>query len=374
MKLIKGAPSWTFASSNVRAALTQDAGHLGPVSFKLGSRWVSPFHVAPWHSEKVSPETPMLLRRLRGDFFCAPFGGNEKVYRGEQHPAHGETAHSRWQSPKLIQANGVTHLEASLKTRVRPGIVRKQIELRNKETIIYQRHIMEGYSGLMSPGHHANLYFPDGEGTGRISISKFIRGQVLPMEFEKASLGGYSILKQGALFKDLHKVPRMDGGLADLSTYPARSGYEDLIMLSTDPKLKLGWTAAVFLKEKYVWFALKDPRVLASTVFWMSNGGRHYVPWNGRHRNVIGLEEVTSYFHCGLAESVAPNPVSKAGIPTALRLDPKKPLVINYIMGVAAVPAGFEEVADIVPVKNGVNLISTGKHKVFAPVRLDFLW
>jgi len=373
LRRVKGALSWPFASTRVRAALTQDAGALGPVGFRLGRRWVEPFHLAPWHNEKLAPGTPALLRNLRGDFFCAPFGGNETPYRGKRHPAHGETAQARWQSPRLIREEGVTRLEVSLKTRIRPGLVRKRIELRNGETVIYERHVLEGFSGPMNPGHHANLHFPDGEGSGRITTSRFVHGQVFPGQFEQAAQGGYSILRPGAVFKDLRKVPRLDGGMADLTRYPARSGYEDLIMLCTDPKLKLGWTAAVFLKERYVWFALKDPRVLASTVFWMSNGGRHYAPWNGRHRNVIGMEEVTSYFHSGLAESAKLNPVSRLGIPTIIRLQPRWPLVVNYIMGVAAAPAGFEEVADIVPVKGGIALLSKNGKKIFAPLRLEFL-
>jgi hypothetical protein len=374
LRPVKGSPAWSFASNRVRAALTREAGSLGPVGFKLGSRWVEPLHLAPWHSEKETAHLPPLLRNLRGDFFCMPFGGNDTPYRGERHPAHGETANALWQSPSLVREDGVTRLEVSLKTRIRPGLVRKQIELREGETTLYQRHILEGFSGPMNLGHHTNLHFRDGEGSGRISTSRFIHGQVFPGQFENPAKGGYSSLRPGAVFKDLRKVPRSDGAMADLTRYPARSGYEDLVMISADPKLKIGWTAAVFLKERHVWFALKDPHVLASTVFWITNGGRHYPPWNGRHRNTIGLEEVTSAFHGGLAESVEPNNLTRLGIPTMLKLNPRRPLTINYIMGVAAVPAGFEEVAAITPAKGGITLLSTSGKKIFAPVRVEFLW
>ena len=78
------------------------------------------------------------------------------------------------------------------------------------------------------------------------------------------------------------------------------------------------WTAVTFPAQRYVWFALKDPRVLRSTVLWHSNGGRHYPPWNGRHVNVLGMEDVTTYFHFGLAESARPNSISRRGFPTCL--------------------------------------------------------
>jgi hypothetical protein len=96
------------------------------------------------------------------------------------------------------------------------------------------------------------------------------------------------------------------------------------------------WTAVHFPEEGYVWFSLKDPRILSGTVLWHSNGGRHYSPWSGRHRAVLGLEEVTSSFHWGLAESVAPNDASRAGYKTAHNLDPDLPITINSITGVAA--------------------------------------
>jgi len=99
--------------------------------------------------------------------------------------------------------------------------------------------------------------------------------------------------------------------------------------------------------ERYVWFALKDPRVLHGTVFWLSNGGRHYAPWNGRHCNVLGLEEVTSYFHPGLAESVQSNPLVNLGHPTCAYLQPEHPLTVNYIMAVAKTPPGFDHVVAI---------------------------
>src|ERR1051326_187652 len=73
---IHGQPSWAFRSSHVHAHLTKLGGHLGPVGFRLDHRLVFPFSVAPWAEEKGADELIPLLGALRGDFFCAPFGGN----------------------------------------------------------------------------------------------------------------------------------------------------------------------------------------------------------------------------------------------------------------------------------------------------------
>lgn len=140
-------------------------------------------------------------------------------------------------------------------------------------------------------------------------------------------------------------------------------------MLVADESQPFAWTAAVVSDSGWVWFSLKDPRVLCSTVFWMSNGGRHYAPWSGRHRGVIGLEEVTSNFHYGHAESVRANPLSRAGIRTCVELDPARPLEVKTIMAVAAIPKGFDEVHDIRAARGGVELCArSGKTR---RVRMD---
>jgi hypothetical protein len=114
---------------------------------------------------------------------------------------------------------------------------------------------------------------------------------------------------------------------------------------------------------------------LRETIFWLSNGGRHYPPWNGRHTNVMGLEEVTSYFHFGLAESARKNPISRKGFPTCLVLNPKQPLVVPCIMGVARIPAGFDRVASIraVPGSRAIRLESASGRRADAAVDLGFL-
>src|SRR3989442_439689 len=82
LKTILGQTSYSIATKEIRAAITQTGGHLGPVTFRLGRRAIQPFSVAPWWNEKLAPGTPAMLRVLRGDFFCLPFGGNGTAFRG----------------------------------------------------------------------------------------------------------------------------------------------------------------------------------------------------------------------------------------------------------------------------------------------------
>jgi len=331
--------------------------------------------VAPWAEEPADPSLPPIIQALRGDFFCLPFGGNATPFRGEKHPVHGETANARWRFESLRAQGGRTCLHLSLRTTVRSGRVDKRIWLVAGENVVYSQHVVSGMSGPMNLGHHAMLEFPDVPGSGRVSTSRFVYGQVFPQAFELPEKGGYSWLKAGAEFDSLEKVPTLDGKTADLTRYPARRGFEDLVMLVSDTKALFAWTAVTFPQQRYVWFALKNPRLLPETVFWISNGGRHYPPWNSRHINVMGLEEVCSYFHLGLAEAARPNPISAKGYPTCLALDPKKPLVVPYIMGVAKIPREFDRVVSIRAAAEGraVVLRSANGSTAQARVRLDFL-
>ena len=371
LKRIHGQSSWQIKSPQVEAFVTETGGHLGPVNFRLGSRTIQPFSIAPWATEAIVPKLPALLKVLRGDFFCLPFGGNTTPFGGEQHPPHGETANAKWKLRDL--SAGSLHLDLPLRTR--RGSVDKFVFLKAGHTAVYVRHVISGMTGPMSFGHHAMLKFPDAPAGGRLSTSRFAFGQVLPTKFECPENKGYSSLKTRAVFRKLEKVPLEAGGLTDLSRYPARRGFDDLAMLVSDDRLPFAWTAVTFPDERYIWFAIKDPRVLRQTVVWMSNGGRHYPPWNGRHVNVLGLEEVTAYFHYGLAESASRNPVSAQGISTCVEMDPRRKHTVNYIMAVAAIPRKFERLKAIRPVPNrpAVDLISNQGLKVRVPLDLNFI-
>ncbi len=376
-RLVKIAdqPSWRLTSSTVQAHVTQNAGQLAPVTFDRCGRCIEPMAIAPWHDESLSQDTPPLLRGLRGDFFCMPFGGNDTVYRNEKYPPHGETANAGWKLQSLTQHDHRVCLHLRLQTKIRQGHVDKRIMLVDGHDAVYSQHVVSEMRGKMSFGHHATLKFPDEEGSGLLSTSPFEFGMTMPVITEDPAQGGYCALAPGYRFRSLKKVKLATGDYTDLSRYPARRGYEDIAILVTKPCQPFAWTAVSFPRQRYVWFALKDPQVLHQTLMWMSNGGRHYAPWSGRHVNVMGLEEVTSYFHYGLAESVKPNVISNAGSPTCVTMSSKRPLVVNYIMAAVPTPAGFDKVRRILPIDDGrvVRLISESGKSIQTPVDTSFL-
>lgn len=354
--------TYPLRSDHVLLAVTATGAHLSDVTFILpDGRGISPMHTAPWANEQLPDDIPPVLKVLRGDFFCAPFGDSDVI--PGQTRAHGETANGTWRA----NPHSDTHLEAVLDGDIMGASVSVDIEVRPGEPMIYQRHTLRGGHGRLPVGHHAMLHATDGLLLG---FSPWVFAGTPPNIIETPPQGR-SILRYPQEIADLHAAMLDDGTAADLTHYPFAEGHEDLWMLSADPSLPFAWTAATCPAAGWVWFSLKNPRLLPSTTLWLSNGGRHYAPWSSRHRRVIGLEEVRSYFHLGHAASIADNPVAARGIPTALELGGD--VVIPYAFGVAPVPPGFGAVTRIEPVENGVRLSDDKGLETFAACNPDFI-
>ena len=340
LQTVRGQPSWTISSRQVDVAVSRLGGQMAPLVFHLEGGPVEPLSIPHWAEDPtLAQDQPPVVQALRGDMFCLPFGVDDPGDDGETGPVHGEPANGPWVP---LRVESPSHGDAELRLRFalqrRPGVLYKRVRLRDGHHAVYLQHVAAGLAGPMCFGHHCALRFPDQEGAGLVATSPFRVGKVFPDPLEDPAAGGYSSLLPGTEFTDLASVPTANGEAADLSHYPARRGYEDLVQLMSEPGHELAWNAVTFAGQRYVWFALRDPRVLTGTVMWMSNGGRHYAPWSGRHVNVLGVEDLTTYFFFGPRRSAEPNAFSERGLVTAVRLQPEDKLVVNYIIGVASCP------------------------------------
>ena len=371
VKVVSGQPSYTVESTKVKAAVTVQGGHL-TARFDTGKGEIDPFFTAPWWSEGVDEEQPGVLQVLRGDFFCFPFGGGEDRKRGITYPPHGQTACEPWDLQTLEQDEAGASLELAMDLDA-GGRVTKCISLKYHEPVIYIEHSIEGFTGSMPLGYHPTLKLPDRPGAGIIDMSPPIAGFTAPETFENPEAGGYSRLALGAEITDRTKVPTIDGDTVDISRYPTPSGFEDLALFVSDPERDFSFTAASLPDEGYLYFHIKNPRVLAQTLFWMSNGGRHYAPWNGRVRSVLGMEEITSFFHYGIEKSAGDNFISERGYPTSVQLDGGKSSY-RIIMGLVPIGKKFRGVADIRK-KDGqtVTIMGAEGELIDVPCRVDFL-
>ena len=379
-RTIHAQPSWILANDDVEVAITKLGGHMAPVTFdRKAAAPIRPYAISPWQDEGLTNLPAAVLVPLRGDFFCMPFGGNAEAKGSEQHVPHGESATATWQlAGRQREANGTKTLTLTMATKVRPGTVTKQLMLTPGQPVVYTRHVIEGFAGPVPLGHHATLAMPDEEGTIAVSVSPFRLGMTCPGVFSDPTKGEYQSLASGEVFTDLSRVPSRwkQPTEVDCSRFPVRRGFADLLAVVADEKALAGkpaWTAAVNTRDHWVWFSLRDPSVLPTTVFWIENRGRHGVPWNGRN-SCLGLEDVCAYFAEGLVPSTSPNLLSQQGIRTAIELDAKKPTEIRSVQGAVHVPAGFDRVKTIdFTQPDRISLVSDSGLTVTVPVQHDFV-
>jgi len=379
-RTIHGQPSWIIATDDVELAITKRGGHMAPVTFdRKADAPIRPYHIAPWQDEGLKNLPAAVLEPLRGDFFCMPFGVNAAPQGSEQHVPHGETATAEWRlDGRSRDADGTERLTLVLDTRVRPGTVTKELFLVPGEAVVYSRHVIEGFAGPTPLAHHATLAMPEEEGVIRVSTSPFRIGMTCPGVFSDPAAKEYQSLASGQTFTDLARVPSAfkQPAEVDCSRFPTRRGYADLLAVVADhQKLNGGpaWTAAVNTRDHWAWFAIRDARVLPTTVFWIENHGRHGMPWLGRN-NCLGLEDVCAFFAEGLVPSIGPNALSKQGVRTAIALDAAQPTEIRYAQGAVRVPEGFDEVATIdFSTPGRMKLVATSGQTVTVPVRHAFV-
>ena len=378
LRTFHAQPGFVVATKEVEIAVTRLGAHMAPVTFfRDSTKPVQPYYVSPWQEEAPSKMPAPVLNTLRGDFFCLPFGGNSDEVGGEKHPPHGEIVGEAWKIVGTKKSGDVTTFTLGIETKVRTGRVTKDLSLVDGQNVVYSRNLIEGFAGRVPLGHHATLAMPEKEGAVRIATSAFRFGMTCPSLFSDPKQREYQALLPGAKWTDLAKIPVAwkDAPDADLTRLPARYGYADLIQIANEPWERTNgpaWTTATYADSGYVWFSLKDPAVLNSTVFWMEYHGRHGHPWNGRN-NCLGLEDVTAFFADGLAASTKDNVLTKEGVATALALSADKPTAVNYIQGVVKIPDGFENVKTLEFAPGAVTFISTTGKRVTAPVRHEFL-
>jgi hypothetical protein len=367
--------SWGLSNDTVSLYVSKRGGMMAPVNFfHRASAPFQPYYISPWQCEDETPDDPV-LQTLRGDFFCMPFGAGG-TFDGETHTAHGETAAATWHRDGDVAEDGrVRSMDLSLRASVRPGTVRKRISLVEGHSAVYIRHVLEGFSGEMPLGHHATLKGAPENDPALVATSPLRFGITAPREPLYFADGEYYALQPLSEFTSLRKVPTVwrDTPITDISVFPSRPGFVDIAQVFYEPGTTPVWTTVTFPSEEFLWYSLKDPRVLPSTVLWMENRGRHQAPWNGRN-SCLGLEDVCSFVAEGLAPSVADNPVRARGVPTCVALAPERELVVTHIQGAVPVPAGFGRVAWAEFVTGEVLFTDEAGSRVTAPVAHEFIW
>lgn len=328
---------WPHGSFNVHAR----GGMLGGVILKLADgREVMPFYEAPWLNEGETAE-PQILNNLRSEFPCVPFGADYPVesvidewkpgLAAEISPSdidldttdlllHGYCSAADWY---LIQQTD-RHIEIAI-DYPRSSPIRRLVRTisadLNGPCIDFSLKIEMRTAARRPVGLHPNFAVPHFVGALQISPGEFQFGIIHPAGPEK----GVSRASPGALFEDLREVPLLAGGTAPFDRLPFSFDTEEVLQLCG-----VDGTVTVVNAEDSAEYTLSwDEKILPSLLLWISNRGRSYAPWSGRNL-CVGIEPMIGTFDLGSRMSLAPNPISRRGIATALTLDPENPTTIQY--------------------------------------------
>lgn len=312
-----------ISARGISATFDTEAGQMAQFAVTRAGRTINPFARVPWAD---GPQDPARfpdgmaphLRRMSGDFFCAPFVTDDI----EGAPPHGWPANAPWTLIDHTAFPGGMLARFRLTRPVAGATLDKLWMLRDDHPFLYQRHVFTGGTRPVPVAHHAMVDLRRG---GRLAFSSRMHAETpgTPPEPD-----GRSLLRYPALSVDLTAMPRADGSLADLTRYPFGARHEDFAMLVDVPGAEIGWASVLRPADGDVALLVKPAALLPQTMLWFSNGGRDYAPWWGEHVGVLGIEDACSYAAYGWRASISENPLTRAGIPTALDItDPARATV-----------------------------------------------
>lgn len=317
----------TFKAKGISVSVDTAVGHIADLAIESGGRTLKPLHRAPWLDEPVDTlprGLPDGVTRLSGDFLCAPFSRSDV----EEAPLHGWPANSPWDLVDSSATADGWRAVFRLQRRVMGATVEKILTLRDGHPFLYQEHAFVGGTGAISVAHHPMTVMREG---GHLSFSPKRAAVTEGDPLEPDPARGRYLLAYPARSEDLRHFPGQDGLAVDLTEYRMDRRHEDFVTLIEADHDGPGWTAVSRTAEKDVVLVLKNPAELPVTMLWISNGGRDYAPWNGRHRGVLGIEDGRTAV--GHAASLGDNWLKREGVATAFDLGPDRRVAFRHVIG-----------------------------------------
>jgi len=312
------------------------------VCLNVGNRQARPFYSAPWIGEGLQIDAS-LLRDLRGEFPCLPFGVSyspssaedlswrtalEHSVSPEDGPLddasdallHGYSCVAEWH---LIERDATSLTLAIEYPQTSPiGRVTRRVRIDPGKPAFEVGMTIEARRDCRRPaGFHPTFRLSAAPRSVRILPGSFLQGFTHPAGPEK----GISRAASGATFQRLSAVPLSTGGVAAFDELPFEYDTEEVVLLAgcTSPTM-------LFDRESHVKYVLDwDREHLPSLLLWMSNRGRRASPWYGRNL-CLGVEPVAAAFDLGCRASLAFNPINRAGFSTALQLRGGSATTLSY--------------------------------------------
>ena len=306
-------------------------GMLGPTLFVLpDGRQVAPFQIAPWADEPGGEELPGILKRLRGEWPCVPFGADADRPPADGWPGsraattvdlfpHGFSSNNVWRFEAEADGSIVLSIDYPEGHPIR-GLRRTVTPDPGGAALDFTLEIDVRADCALPLGLHPSFRLPAKVGAMRIEVGSNVTGMTFPVPVDASS-----IFSQGALLEPWHDVPLVGGGQLDVRQVPLAQATEELVQLLDMPGHAALWNSAEGYRVRLSWNKEHYP----SALLWFSNRGRTMAPWNGRHL-ALGLEPICAAFDLGQQVSSAENPISRRGIATARAFRAGEHFVTSY--------------------------------------------
>lgn len=322
--------SWSHGTLSVQRL----GAMMAPVCFLLdGQRQVCPMHIAPWADEPGAAALPGILRRLRGDWPCVPFGAaapllngtarwaadQEQVDGGDNH-VHGYASNHDWDW--CAAPSGQLVLAIDYPTDSPVHRLERRIEpVPGKAAVDLHLSIQVRRDCRLPIGLHPVFRLPARTGAACLEPPLFSQGLSYPGTLEP----GAALIAPDQAFSDLAQLRRRDGGLLDATVLPLADEVEELLQLNDVE----GHCSLAYADERYRVRLHWQKEHFPSLLLWLSNHGRKAEPWRGRHL-ALGIEPVCSPFGLNIGTALADNPIARSGTPTARAFTAGETFVTRY--------------------------------------------
>lgn len=321
VKPVEWTLRWPLGEVTVQAL----GGMVAPLTFHLkDGRSVSPLQIAPWGEENDS-QWPGVLRRLRGEWPCLPYGTSKPPanlpagwtgHAAEDSWDHGFTANNDWYLVRQTDTEIVVAIDypaagpierLQRTVRVRPDQAAIDVEL-----VIHARQDAQVPLAL-----HPTFKVPAAGLRITSAQAEHVHSYPVPTE------PGVSRLLPGAIGPSLDAMPTSDGGVQSYTALPLPYATEELMQME---KCKTPFTLH-YPEDKADVQLSWDTAVLPDVLIWISNAGRAHAPWSSRHY-ALGVEPMSGFFDLGRVVTPTPDHPLAANKGVQLRAD--KPLTVSY--------------------------------------------
>lgn len=339
------ANSWTIGWDRGSATIAHLGAMLGPAHMRLDDgRSIQPFAIAPWADDSSAEHNalPPLLRQLRGEWACVPYGMPDPLptlpqgwrpplpLRREDETFHGQSSNAVWTLRSRTEAALDLILDYPASHPVR-RVTRRIAGEDGASRLAFELGIETRDDTMLPIALHPTFRLPAEAGRASVTFDGDVRLHTYPVDTEP----GVSRLQPDVGGQPLRRVACKDGSFADLGRHPLPYTTEELVLVT-------GHGGGATLTNEAEAYAVRldwDAAVFPSCVMWISNRGRSAYPWNSRFQ-ALAIEPMVAPFDLGTDIARDPNnPLSLAGMATARAFATNTPWTTQYSIEVMAIHA-----------------------------------